>query len=255
MAAIKVLGSGRPVETKIVTDKGDRDSALVEVEGTYSDLEKAKPSEFCPSNMDVESSSLSSTGDGMGRLAIRCIKYADSSASAGAVRTTFSVSMQEVQYDLEDHPALEGTSRDEVLKWLATDEAKRIDEGTYKYDDKDGETKPVTDQMALKFCAAYMAGIKTFNRYYPVIEKISIYKSPPGMSRIERSYTGGSPQFSSNIGRFSTPPLSLDGFPGQNWFKSGDNWQQNTNTTWTRTETWTYTPEGSSGPHAWIYNS
>ena len=38
------------------------------------------------------------------------------------------------------------------------------------------------------------------------------------------------------------------------YYKSGDGWTENENTTWQRKEEWTYTPESSSGAHAWIYN-
>lgn len=37
--------------------------------------------------------------------------------------------------------------------------------------------------------------------------------------------------------------------------QSKDSWRENGNRTWTRTEQWTYTPEGSSGDHAWIYTA
>jgi len=253
MSATKVLGSGTPVTTGVRKEKADREATVVEVEGRYADLERADPATYCPSGFTVETSSISSTGDGLGKLTVRCVKY-ENGASFSSVKTTFRVDMQEVTYDLEDHPHVK-TARNVILMWLATDESKRVDGNSYKYEDKDGNLQTISDQLAIKFCAAYMSGIKTFNRYFPVIEKISTWKNPPGMNMSGRSFTGGSPTFSNNAGRYDTTPLSLSGFAQTNWFKSKDSWVQNADTTWTRTEQWTYTPESSSGQNAWIYNN
>lgn len=252
MSAVKVLGTSNPVETKVTREVSDREAAVVEVAGLYADLDRANPANYCPSGMTVESSQVSSTEDGMGKLTIRCVKY-DSGLDFSSVRTTFRVTMEAVQYDLEDHPYLAGSPRNIILMWLATDESKRIDDQDYKFENKDGTLEKITDNLAKKFCSAYMSGIRTFNRYFPVIEKISVWKNPPGLNRNGRSFSGGSPSFSGNAGTFDAPPISLNGFAPTNWFKSGDGWQENADKTWTRTEQWTYTPEGSSSEHAWIY--
>jgi len=253
MSSLKVLGSADPVVTGERKETSDRNVKVIEVEGLYSMLENEPPNAYCPSGYVVESSNVASTGDGMGKMTIRCVSY-NEGASFNAERTTFRVDMQEVQYDLEDHPHL-ATARGIILKWLATDEKKRVSGNTYKYEDADGTLKDVNDQLANKFCAAYMSGIKTFNRYYPVIEKISVYKNPPGLSMNGKSYTGGNPPFSSEVGRYNAPPINLQGFQSGNFFKSKDSWVQNADTTWTRTEQWTYTPESSSGNNAWIYTN
>jgi len=251
MSAIKVLGTNAPVETKISKEVHDREAVVVEVEGLYADLDRANPANYCPGGMTVESSQVTSTGDGMGKLTVRCIKY-ESGLDFQAMRTTFRVTMESVQYDLEDHPYLTD-ARDIIMKWLATDESKRVDGNDYKYEDKDGELVDINDQLSISFCDAYMSGIKTFNRYFPVIEKISTWKNPPGLNRNGRSFSSGSPTFSANAGTFDEPPITLNGFPSSNWFKSGDGWQENADKTWSRTEQWTYTPEGSDSDHAWIY--
>jgi len=255
MRAKKILGSSEPVETSVVIESSDRDATVVTVEGIYSTLKNKSPSLYCPAGMTVESSHLSTSGDGMGKLTVRCVRY-EVGFSFSAARSTFRVDMQEVTYDLEDHPAV-ASDRSIILKWLATDESKRSSGGSYFYSDENGELVAITSEshsLALKFISAYMSGIKTFNRYFPVIEKISTYKNPPGMSRIGKSFTGGSPDFSDHIGTYNNPPISLNGYPSNHWFKSKDGWMQNADTTWTRTEQWTYTPESSSGNNAWIYN-
>ena len=244
-------GNAKPVKTKESIEKSDKEASVVTVEGRYIDLKGEDPNRFVPNGMTLIGSSLNPSGDGFGVLTVRCQKF-ETSSSFSPVRTTFSIDMNEVQYDLEDHPSLSDV-RDDILKWLATDEAKRVSDGNYKYMDEDGELQDVSNE-AEKFCKAYMAGIKTFCRFFPVVEKISVYKNPPGMSMSGASFTGGSPDFSNGIGRYDAPPISLNGFPPTNWYKSKDSWRQSENKTWTRTEQWTYTPESSSGTHAWIYN-
>lgn len=252
MATQKILGSGDAVETGYSREESEKRTRTVTVEGLLSDIELESPEDHCPSGYEIDSYNIASSGDGMGKMTIRCVKY-NSGASFDALRTTFRVDMLEVQYDLEDHPYL-ASVRDMCVKWLGTDESKRVNGTTYKYEDENGSLTEITDATAKKFCAAYMAGIKTFMRFYPVIEKQSTYSNPPGMSRSGKSFTGGSPTFSQGIGEYDTPPLNLSGYASTNWFKSKDSWVENGNRTWTRTEQWTYTPESSSGNHAWVYN-
>ena len=250
---IHKLGTEKPVETGTTSTLSDKDAKVVVVEGMYANLEDAEPEEYVPEGYALESSSLVPVENGFGRLSVNCIRYdAYDDANLTPVRTTFRIDMQEVQYDLEDHPALQGV-KSTVLKWLATDESVRMSADKFYYSDEDGGKKEIDDDDVKKFCKAYAAGIKTFNRYYPVIEKISIWKNPPGLVQSGRSFTGGNPKFSREMGKFDVPPLTLVGFDEKNWYKSKDTWAQNENKTWTRTEQWTYTPEGSEGEHAWIY--
>ena len=203
----------------------------------------------------VESVRREPDGDGMGKLVIDAVyDPIDVPAPAEAVRTTLRIAMEEVQYDLEDHPDL-ASERETILKWLATDEAVRSDGGAYYWQSPDGAKHAIVGAKALQFIAAYMAGIKQFVRYYPVVERISTWKKPPGMTQNGRSYTGGTPKFSSGLGGYNDPPVALAGYPAGNWFKSGDGWEQNMNRTWTRKEQWTYTPESKTSAHSWIYNT
>jgi len=255
MAIHKVLGSGRPVETKRTKEVRDRETAVIEVEGSFADIELADPRRYCPSGMEVESSNVTTTGDGMGKLTVRCIKY-DSALSSSAIRTTFHIGMEAVTYDLEDHPYLTSV-RGTIIKWLATEDSKRYDPSShnYKYENENGILVTISNARAIEFCRSYMdSSITTFNRYFPVISKISIWRSPPGLIRNGRSFTSGTPTFSSGIGGFDNPPITLSGYGAQHWFKSHDEWQENADKTWTRTEQWTYTPESSTGTNAWIYN-
>ena len=250
-------GSASPGVTNIVTTTAEKNSATVEVEGTHDALSRLGSAEiaaFVPVGYAFESSQLSSTGDGMGKLTVKATLY-DNPAASGLtpVRTTFRIEMLEVQYDLEDHPYLAGTYRDICLKWLATDEAVRVSGEKYYYTNENGEPHEINDARALKFIAAYMAGIKTFNRYYPVVEKISVYKNPPGLTMSGNSFTGGSPTFSEGIGTYDDPPISLNGYPSGHWFKSKDSWTEGENKAWTRTEQWTFTPQWGSDEHGWIY--
>lgn len=257
-------GSEGPVITGGELHRSDRDSRTVIYEGPYAaleefDLEIAGSDDLTsviPEGYTLESRKLVPEGVGFGRLILNLIRFDDpNDTNPTPIRETVSVDMAEVQYDLEDHPAL-ADARADILAWLATDENIRIKDGKYfKLDPNADSPVEIDDALALKFIAAYLSGIKTFNRYFPVIEKVSIWRNPPGLNRVGRSFTSGSPEFSDSIGHFDTPPISLSGFDNANYFKSKDSWHQNENKTWSRTEQWTYTPEGSTGQHAWIYEA
>lgn len=255
--SVPVLKAGAtgPQRTKTSRSISDKNQTIVTVEGRYTDLESADPADYVPSGLTLESSRLDPSGGGMGVLTLNCMLYDDSSSSSLApIRTTFEVGMEEVQYDLEDHPRFSDADRNTILMWLATDETERFSDGNFTYKDKDGTLVEIDDELVQDFCFAYYSGIKTFVRYYPVITKKSIWKNPPGLTMSGRSFTGGSLPFSAACGRFDTPPITLSGYPSTNWFHGPMTWVQNENKTWTQTESWTYTPEGSNGQNAWIYN-
>lgn len=256
-APVHKAGSAGPFLTVISKSKGDKSSATFTIEGTYSDLDELTASEIAallPADYQAGESHLEPVSVGMGRLLVKAARYDSSAAGTDAfIRSTFAIEMAEVTYDLVNHPMFSAGERDVIRMWLATDEAERKEGNFYTYKGRDGLGRVVMAANVEKFCAAYMAGITTFNRYYPVIEKSSAYSNPPGMTMSGGSFTGGTPTFSAGIGTYDAPPLTLNGYPSTNWFKSKDSWQENVNRTWTRTEHWTYTPEGSSGDHAWIY--
>lgn len=251
------LGQSGPVKTGLAKVLSDKDEVVVVVEGLFGDLERmssGQVDQLVPGGYTAITTRLDPKGGGFGELAITCVKYDSGEGSGFApVRTTFRVKMAEVQYDLEDHPYLKGTYRDICLKWLATDEGVRVQGEDYYYLDENAAPHLINDDRAIKFIKAYLAGITTFSRYFPVVDKISIWKNPPGLLRFKGSFNGGSPKFSANIGRWDDPPISLNGFGNGHWFKSDDSWEENENKTWTETEQWTYTPETSSGDHGWIY--
>lgn len=250
---IRKAGADGAIQTGVTTELADKDCKTVTVEGPFSALQSQSPGQFVPQGYECVRSVLAPTGGGMGKITLNCVKYdAATVENAQAVRTTIEIDMEEVTYDLVDHPHLK-QCRELCAKWLATDEAKRVDDTKYYYTDKDGSDVEIVDATALQFCKAYMAGIKSFVRYYPVITRNSIYKNPPGLTRSGRNFTGGSPKFSANCGKFDTPPVTLSGYPSTNWFRGGDRWQERGDTTWELQERWTYTPDGSTGLHAWIY--
>ena len=247
-----------PFRTSVTKQMADASGATVVIEGPYETLDaltSAQIDALLPAGYTRETATLDPAGEGMGKITVRTVAFDDPAAdNLAPVRTTFRISMQEVQYDLEDHPHLAG-ARDKILKWLATDETVRVDGNNYYWQDPNGDLHQINDAAAIQFIEAYMAGIKTFVRYYPVITKISTWKNPPGVTMSGRSFTSGTPPFSQGIGGFDNPPLTLSGYPSGYWFKSGDEWTNNGDRTWSREEQWTYTPEGSGGSHAWIYNS
>lgn len=276
MSVKHIAGETDPFVTSRGVERSDRDSTIVEVTGRYIDLKTQIPAKgstgnFVPEGYVCQSANLQSTGDGMGVLRISCTNYGEADISTLPERTTFSVDMVEVQQDLQCHPKIKGDkdALGQALKWLATEEKWRFNpEGDeqemadpknakYRYADADWDgtetgLKIVTATNAQKFCAAWVDGIHTFNRYYPIVVKRGTYKRLPGASMSGASTTGGTVPFTSSAGKFEVPPLHLNGWKkAGHWFKGKDTWEQNADTTWTRTEQWIYTPVTT---HNWIYD-
>lgn len=197
---------------------------------------------------------------------------------------TYTVDMVEDQRTLLRHPMFRGKSKsyDIIRKWNETREGLRFTAGdtpekdVYRYEDYEGgglggsdsiyvddlidvgkrKLFVIKDEVALKYCKAVVAGIETYNVYLPVISKVSLYlKQPPGVSQDDDTHEiKGNLEFSKGIGRWdSSFGFTLVGFEDnekQGWFKSQDQWLQNSDGSWQRTEQWTFS---DSKDHAWIY--
>lgn len=253
----KIAGQKGPYKTGISTSKADKDSTVVTVEGELWQLRQQNPNAFCPAGMVVENSNIDPTSGGHGKLTIRCINYGQGDVSTTPTRVTWRISMAEVQTDLKRHPHFEGNdARKQIEAWLATDLDKRYDDNdTPQYVLADGTPHPITTP-ATDYVAAYEKGIENYVRHFPVIEKISYYKTLPGCSMINNSTTSGTvSQFSENIDKWDVPSVKLSGFENTGWFKSGDDYQQGNDLVWTRTEQWTWTPDGADSETGWIYKS
>lgn len=250
-----IAGSQGPFVTGKTDTKSDKTATVVEVEGRLQDLRGANPDQFCPNGMVVENSTISPTGGGMGKLSIRCINYGSGDVSTTPTRITWRITMGEVQTDLKNHPSCVD-DRTTIEKWLATDADKRYDEsGDPQWVDAEGTEHPIpTGGGAAKYIKAYEKGIETYNRYFPIIEKVSFYKTLPGCSMNGNSTTSGTvSQFSSNLGKWDVPDVKLSGFANAGWFKSGDNYEQGNDLVWTRNEQWTWTPDHGQDIN-WIYS-
>lgn len=253
----KIAGQNGPYKTGSSTSKADKDSTVVQVEGELWQLRQQNPDAFCPAGMVVENYNIDPTSGGHGKLTIRCINYGQGDVSTTPTRVTWRISMAEVQTDLKLHPHFEGNdARAQIEAWLATDLGKRYDDkGNPQYIQSDGTPHPLTDP-ATDYVKAYKKGIENYVRHFPVIEKISYYKTLPGCSMINNSTTSGTvSQFSANIDKWDIPSVKLSGFKNTGWFKSGDDYQQGNDLVWTRTEQWTWTPDGSDSETGWIYKS
>lgn len=242
--------------TTVSTAEGDKDSTVVTVQCPNFVIDTLDPEDFVPEGYVLDNSSKTTGADGMGALTLRCSKFNDDD-DFSPLRTTFRIEMQEVQYNLIDHPDVPDVSKTEFSCWLATDPTERVftKNGVtqYYYRNQGLKLTRVTSQYGIRLCAAFMAGIKTFVRYFPVVSRISTYSNPPGLSRSGRSFTGGEPKFSASVGTFEEPPVTLNGYDSGSWFRGPDEWTENANKTWNLVEQWIYTPEGSDSDHAWIY--
>ena len=259
MAIQHIIGSEDGVTTGIArTGGGDKDSAVVTVEGPVSVLETITDFDsLAPSGMEVENHTIEPNGDGFGRLVVRCVNYGSGDVSTTPTRTTWRISMQEVQVDLKRHEHFDGNdARRQIDKWLATDADQRYDSsGNPQYVDSEGQAHPLT-APATDYVTAYEKGIESYVRHFPVIEKISYYKTLPGCSMVKNSTTSGTvSQFSDDIDTWNVPDVKLAGFANTGWFKSGDNYDQGNDLVWTRTQQWTWTPDGSNSDTGWIYSS
>lgn len=182
---------------------------------------------------------------------------------------TWDVSMEEVQKKLITHPIFEDKPdvRNQIMMWEDTIKAERVKydkdgKPTYYYQTADmivqGQIVPikVTSKEAIAYMDAVMAGIETYNLYLPIIVKTSQYLELPGVdydadSHIAEGGTISEFTKEDEIGRFSQDlEMKIAGFTKGLWFKSGDKFTMQSDGTWTRTETWTYTNDTR---HDWIY--
>ena len=263
-------GSPKGLQTGLGVANGDTNAMVVTIEGPLSALEGIVPAQgathtdlsYIPTGCYVQTAQLRSDGQGGGVLTINCVNPGSDSGTITPTKVTYRLTMAEEQTDLIAHPVITASTTvvSICLAWLATDDSKKIDEnGDYQYAETDGTTyTPITDETAIKFCDAWMHGIKTFNRYFPVVEKISIYKRVPGLSLSGATITGGtvsSANFGGNIGTWNSPPITLSGFASTGFFKSKYDWTQNAKSSWTLTEQWVWTPDGSASAYGWIYQS
>lgn len=254
-----ISGRTAPAVVRNVTTRGDKDACVVEVIGNLSDLKTLQNSNdgmkaLCPAGMEIENSSCTPDGSGNGTLSIRCVAYGSADVSTAPTRITYRIDLIEVRTDLKNHPTV-ADARLTIEKWLATDAVKRFDaEGNPQYVDESGNETAITDEKAKKFCAAYSKGIESYNRYFPVIEKISYMKRVPGLSMLGNSLTGGTAEFSNAIGKWDRPSISLSGYADAGWFKSKDSYSQSNDLVWTRSEQWTWSPDYDDDDVKWIYD-
>lgn len=251
-----IKGSKGPYVTGKTTTKADKESTVVEVEGELATLRRLNPDTVCPAGMTVENSTVSPTAGGHGKLTVRCVDYGTGDVSTTPTRITWRISMAEVTTDLRRHPHFDADALKEIDAWLATDPGKRYSEqGKPQYVDAEGTAHELT-APATDYVTAYEKGIENYVRHFPVIEKISYYKTLPGCSMTKNSTTGGTvSQFSANIDKWDVPAVKLAGYANTGWFKSGDDYTQGNDLVWVRTEQWTWTPEGSDSSTGWIYAS
>lgn len=243
-----------------------RETATITIEGPAASVKAARPAYGSDassivtelSGYIVEHADYSPDGRGGATLTVSCqsTTAGTSGQTLGPTKSTLRIEMAEVQLDLQQHPSLADV-RGIIAQWLASDPGVQYSGSTgYSYSEADGSPVEISsDSAAHKFCAAYAAGIRTFNRYYPVVSRIAIYATLDGATRSGQNITGGTPTFSQGIGTWDNPPVTLSGYPAGYWFKSHDAWEQQQDQNFVRTEQWTYTPEGSSGPHGWIYQA
>lgn len=256
MSTRLVAGKPGAVKTGESRSKGDQNIRVVRVEGPYSEIENINLDQFVPRNCNLVNSQLEDDGNGFGKWTLTCESNETEYDGSSPYRVTWKIEMVEVQKDLKTHPSVVD-DRANIERWLATEPAKRIDDkGDPQWIDENGAAHKINDNTgAWKYGDAYMRGIESYVVHYPVVEKISYYKSIPGCTTYKGTVTGGNAQFSKDIDKWSPPGITLAGYGSDGWLKSGDGYQQDGGKAWVRTEQWTWTPDGSSSPTGWIYSA
>lgn len=212
-----------------------------------------------------------SSDDGVtGNVTITFVKCPNGKTEPYAI--SWEASMEEVQTPLINHPMLrEKGDIDQLFKWEDTSPGRRVGkdkEGNliFKYDETEysgtGITltpHKITNEWNIAYCKAVMAGIKTFNRYLPVVTKTSTYLELKGIHYNDdhMPYRGQIEDFSGpdTIGHFNDPDIKIEGYKtGKKgvWFKSMDRYVINADGTATRTESWVFTNDTSAN---WIYTN
>ena len=251
-----VLGKTGPVETGEARSRGEQNIDIVTVEGPVSSTKNADLARFVPKDCNIVNSHFENDGNGFGKWTLKCEPYETEYDGSSPFRVTWKIDMVEVQKDLKTHPSVVG-DRTTIERWLATDAEKRVDEnGNPQWIDANGTAHEIEDNTgAWKYGDAYMRGIESYVVHYPVVEKISYYKSIPGCSTYKGTITHGNAQFSKDIDCWSSPGITLAGYSSDGWLKTGDGYQQDGGKAWVRTEQWTWTPDGRSSPTGWIYSA
>lgn len=260
MSVIHVTGSTGAVVTNHSKVDGEKQTCVVTLEGPFDvidDITLASAKSHVPSGYTIDRIRREGDGHGFARMMLDCTNYGDTNVNAPDF-ITFKVDMEEVQIALQHHKQFTDAERKDIVRWLATDPSRRFDAngGAQWLDENDAPHAIAAGGNVEKFVKAYLKGIEAYNIYCPVIEKISKWKRLPGATMNENSTTGGTvSQFSSSLGTWNTPGITLSGFASTGYFKSGDHWAQGNNKVWTRTEQWTWTPDGSDSDVGWIYDS
>ena len=153
-----------------------------------------------------------SSDDGItGNVTITFVKCPNGKTEPYAI--SWEASMEEVQTPLINHPMLRKYGIiDQLYKWEDTSPGRRVrkdkegnlifyyDETEYSGTQITLNRKKITNEWNIAYCKAILGGIKTFNRYLPVITKTSTYLELKGIH-----YNDDHMPFRGNIEDFSGP--------------------------------------------------
>ena len=270
--------------------RSDNTTLEVEVVGKYDVIENAVLSMTIGDTID--SLIKDKKGDTFAHYRIKNISCSREAGNVGIARVsmvyaqskddpyhvTYVIDIVEVQKSLKSHPYLtsDHDAITQILMWEATPESMRYGSDNspnnqssirnqssssndieYTYTDASTQEMliPVTNSKAKEYCSAVMAGIETYNEYYPIVSKTSLYlRKPPGVSQNDKTHKlSGTLKYSEGIGTIDkSMDFNISGYTDGIWFKSKDSYSQNSDGTWQRTEEWTYSPDNK---FSWIYDS
>lgn len=290
-----IISYGSHTTTSRSLQRADNCTVEIQVVGDYNDLEDLILTKGV--GEDASSLCTFAGGDVLSGYKIKTLSVAREEGAIGVLSAslvkarslsdpyhiTYTIEMLEDQRDLLRHPLFRtDVEAFKIIRlWNDTPIAKRVQysnnnpmEDKFFYEElvkninpgeSGGQTdgwglqlKEIVNQVALKYCRAFVAGIERFNVYLPVITKTSLYlKQPPGGSQNTDTHElSGTLNFSTGIGKWdSSFGFTLKGYEDtqtQGWFKNTDGYTQNSDGTWQRNEQWTFS---DAKTHSWIYEN
>ena len=257
--------TGYPLTTRTWT-RADTNTLEVEAQGDYDTLDGfgIKPGVWfgggseklgIAPNFGVKSASLTRDDGGIATLRISLVKI---SFPSSPFSTTYDIDMQVDQRDLKGHPYIVAggnTTRNQINLWIQGGQLWKPSLGPY-YLAQGSASEPLgvetalTDERAIKYANAVIAGLESYGVYLPVVTKTSNYINLPGT--VDAGVTPKTVSYDDKCGKFEIPPITLSGYPRSrlHWFKSSDKLTRSNDGSWQRTESWTYTDRTE---HSWIY--
>lgn len=195
-------------------------------------------------NNIVESSVLETMESDYGKWTVI---FSDSKSGEGSdtpIKEQWNMNMTQYEYPLEKY--LNEDESSQLRKWKDTDEEHKK---TWQYYNGKslgaGAIYEYLNGKALEVAKKIYAGIENVMKFYPQANRVGLYDS-------KRTFSSRAEMLNKID---STPDTQFDDFDVK-WLKSAFDWSENSDGTWTLTESWIGAPtwdENLYGDNAWVF--